>query len=116
MALHQLLYGGLHLFSAAMGPGVSGPSFSEAPWATRICPVIHYSVQSGGGHRGGGGGRGGGEGGGRGVSDSGGRTPGGHQQRQDGWLTRKKKNTPDTPHPSPTPKPERRQMRGIKKR
>lgn len=107
MALHQLLYGGLHLFSAAMGPGVSGPSFSEAPWATRICPVIHYSVQSGGGHRGGGGGRGGGgEGGGRGVSDSGGRTPGGHQQRQDGWLTRKKKHTR---HPSSLTHPETRE-------
>lgn len=34
------------------------PSLSEALWATRICPVIHYSIQSGG-ERGGGGGSGG---------------------------------------------------------
>lgn len=45
------------MFSAALGPGVSAPPppLSEAPWATRICPVIHYSAQSGGGHGGGGG-------------------------------------------------------------
>lgn len=50
-----------------------------------------------------------------GVGDSSGRTPGGHQQRQDGWLTKKRKENKDTPHPSPTQKRERRQMRRIKK-
>lgn len=90
-------------------PALVAP-LSEAPWATRICPVIYHSVQSSGGHRGGGGG-----GGRRGEGDSGGRTPGGHQQRQDGWLTERKNppSTPLVPHP---PVNEERQTRRIKKR
>ena len=107
--------GGLHLFSAAMGPDVSGPPLSEALWATRICPVIHYrSPERRWAQRR------------RWWRRKGGewqwwqntrRTP-----AETRWLANqekkkeKRKNTPGTPHPSPTQKPERRQMRRIKKR
>lgn len=99
MALHQLLYGG-STCSSRNGPQCEWPPLSEALWATRICPVIHYGVQWAPRRR--------------------------CRERwvmvvaerqadtsRDKMVGKKKKN-----HPSPTKKQERRQMRWrrIKKR
>lgn len=91
---------GLDLFSAAMGPGVSGPPFRGAvghpdlPRHLLQRPERRWAPRRR--RR-------------KGVGDGGGRVPGGHQQRQDGWLTKKKTKKTHPCRPSSLTRPETRE-------